>query len=134
MKIKLLIVAIVFAFASCSSDKLDLAKAKETAEKCLTAIDKEDYPTVINEYYASELGSTQTPEELTAKFKKLKEVTGAMQSFELKSSDNSVEAMKESTATLVYVVKHDRVTTNEKFVIILENGKYKISLHDIKNE
>src|ERR1700752_1939844 len=102
MKIKLFIAALLFVFVSCSNDKLDIAKAKETAEKCLTAIDKEDYTTVINEYYASELGNSQTPEELTGKFKKLKEVTGAMKSFELKASDNSVEAMKESSATLTY--------------------------------
>ena len=134
MKTKLLIVAIIFAFASCSSDKLDIAKAKETAEKCLTAIDKEDYTTVINEYYGSEFGSSQTPQELTDKFKKLKEVTGPMKSFELKASDNSTETMKESSATLTYSVKHERVTTSEIFIIVIESGKYKISSHNITNE
>ena len=134
MKIKLLIVALVFAFASCKNDKLDLAKAKETAEKCLTAVDKEDYTAVINEYYSNEFASSQTPEELTGKFKKLKEATGAMQSFELKSSDNLAETMQESTIVLTYVVKHERVVTNEKFIIVEEGGKYKISLHAITNE
>jgi len=134
MKIKLLISAIIFAFASCSSDKLDLAKAKTAAEGCLTTIDKEDYPAVINEYYATELGNAEPAEELTNKFKKLKEVTGPMQSFELKESANTAEIGKESEAVLTYVVKHARVTTIEKFTVIIESGKYKISSHDIKNE
>ena len=134
MKIKLFIVALFFALVSCSGDKLDMAQAKTAAEGCLTAIDKEEYPKVISDYYASELGSAEPAEELTNKFKKLKEVTGPMQSFEFKEGVSSAEMGQESAAVLTYSVKHERVTTTEKFTIIIESGKYKVSSHDIKNE
>lgn len=134
MKAKILIAAFALFLFSCAADKLDIAKARDTAEKCLTAIDKEDYAAVVNDYYSKELNGSQTQEELSAKFKKLKDVTGPMQSFELKSSDNSVEPLKESSCTLTYVVKHERITTNEKFTIIEEDGKYRISQHEIRND
>ena len=134
MKIKLLIIAIVFAFASCSTDKLDVAKAKESAENCLKAIDKGDYTAVTSEYYSSELASAESVAELSDKFKKLKEVTGEMQSFELKESDSQAVMGEESKVLLTYSVKHARVTTVEKFIVVLESGKYKIASHDIKNE
>jgi hypothetical protein len=134
MKIKLFIAAVIFAFASCSSDKLDPAKAKETVEACLTAIDQGDYAKVKTDYYSSELSSAESAEELTGKFKKLKEVTGDMQSFELKETEQRAELGEESQVILTYNVKHARVATTEKFNVILESGKYKISSHDIKNE
>ncbi len=134
MKTKLFIVALLFTFFSCSKNEMDLAKAKETAENCLNTIAKEDYTKVRNEYYSNDLGGAEPAEELDSKFKKLKEVTGDLQSFELKESSISAEMGEETKAVLTYSVKHARVTTIEKFTIIIENGKYKIAGHDIKNE
>lgn len=133
MKIKLLIAAFTFILFSCAGDKIELPKAKECAENCLNAIAKEDYTKVRMEYYSNDLGGAEPAAELESKFKKLKEVTGYMQSFELKESSISAEMGEEAKALLTYEVKHTRVTTTEKFTIIIENGKYKISSHDIKN-
>ncbi len=134
MKIKLIFAVIAFVFLGCSTDKLDVAKAKESAENYLKAIDKGDYTSVTSEYFSSELASAESIAELSDKFKKLKEVTGAMESFELKSSDSQAVIGEESKVFLTYTVKHARVTTSEKFIVVLESGKYKIALHDIKNE
>ncbi len=134
MKIKLFIAITAFSFASCSTDNLDVTKAKESAENCLRAIDQGDYTSVTSEYYSSELASSESSAELTDKFKKLKEVTGAMQSFELRESAMEAAIGEESKIILVYTVKHARISTNEKFIIVLESGKYKIASHDIKNE
>ena len=68
MKIQLLIAAIAVTLFSCSEPKMDLAKAKETAEGCLKTIDKGDYAKVKSDFYSSELGE-QSAEELENKFK-----------------------------------------------------------------
>ena len=132
MKIKLLFAAIVFTLFRCSEPKMDLAKAKETAEGCLKTIDKGDYAKVKSDFYSSELGE-QSAEELESKFKKLKEVTGDIQSIELIESAISNTPGEEPKVMLTYTVKHTKIATTEKFVIIMEGDKYKVALQDIKN-
>jgi hypothetical protein len=132
MKIKLLIAALAFALFSCSSEKMELPKAKEVAEACLNAIAKEDYAKVKGEYYSDALGAASA-DELDSKFKKLKDVMGEMQSFELTDSAVNNNSGEEPNVILTYTVKHSKVTTTEKFVIIIEGSKYKIMMHDIRN-
>ena len=133
MKIKLFIVALIFTFFSCAKNEIDLAKAKECAENCMTTIAKEDYTKVRSEYYSNDLGGAEPAEELDNKFKKLKDVTGDLQSFELTESAISSEPGEETKAVLTYTVKHTKVNTIEKFTIVIESGKYKVTGHDIKN-
>ncbi|MGZ3864322.1 MAG: hypothetical protein ACXVPN_04035 [Bacteroidia bacterium] len=132
MKTKLLIAALTFILLSCAGEKMELPKAKEVAEACLTAIDKGDYAKVKSEYYSDAL-ATASADEIDAKFKKLKEVTGDMQSFELTESAVNNNAGEEPSVVLSYNVKHAKINTVEKFVIVLEGSKYKISLHDVRN-
>src|SRR5579872_199677 len=129
MKIKLFMIAVIFALVSCKGEKPEIDKAKTAVEACLKAIDKGEYAKVKTEYYSTEFGSGETEEELSGKFKKLKEVTGDMQSFEVKESSLNEEPGEDAKIILVYAVKHARVTTLEKFVVIIEEGKYKITLH-----
>jgi hypothetical protein len=132
MKIKLLIAAIAITLFNCAGEKMDLAKAKETAEGCLKTIDKGDYAKVKSDYYSTELGE-QSAEELENKFKKLKEVTGDIQSIELIESAISNAPGEEPKVMLTYSVKHTKITTTEKFVIIMQGDDYKVALQDIKN-
>ena len=118
----------------CSVTKLDMNAAKETAENCLKAIDKGDYAAVKNTYYSTEFVQSESEEKLTEKFNKLKEVTGKMQSYELKESKEESEAGEEACIKLVYDVKYERVTTHEDFVIIVEGGKHKIASHLVSNQ
>jgi len=136
MKIKLFFCALlmVFMFAGCSTDRVDAEKAKQTVENCLKAIDKGDVATVRSEYYTSEFVQSETEEQLKEKFQKLKEVTGAMTSFEVKESKAESETGEEACVLLTYSVKHDRVTTREEFVVVIESGKHKIGSHLISNE
>ena len=72
MKIKLFIAAIALLIFSCAKNEMELAKAKECAENCLNAIDKEDYTKVRTEYYTNDMGGAEPAGELENKFKKLK--------------------------------------------------------------
>jgi len=118
----------------CSVAKLDMNAAKETVENCLKAIDKGDYAAVKSTYYSTEFVQSESEEKLAEKFNKLKEVTGKMQSYELKESKVESEAGEEECIKLVYDVKYERVTTHEDFVIIIEGGKHKIASHLVSNQ
>ncbi|HXB39698.1 MAG TPA: hypothetical protein VNZ49_04100 [Bacteroidia bacterium] len=134
MKTSIFIAAITLFFASCSLEKPNTEKAKQVVENCLKAIDKGDVKTVREEYYTSEFVRAETEEQLAEKFKKLKEVTGAMKSFEMVQNAVQEETGEEASVLLTYLVKHDRVTTREEFVVVVESGKHKISSHLISNE
>ncbi|MGZ3866394.1 MAG: hypothetical protein ACXVNR_08315, partial [Bacteroidia bacterium] len=118
MKSKTLIVILALFLFSCAGEKIELPKAKEVAEACLTAIDKGDYAKVKSEYYSDVL-ATGSADELDNKFKKLKEVTGDMQSFELTESLVNNNAGEEPSVILSYNVKHAKVNTVEKFVVVI---------------
>ncbi len=134
MKIKFLIPVLAIILASCSLEKPNVEKAKAAAEACLKAIDKGDVATVRNEYYTSEFVQAETEEQLKDKFQKLKEVTGPLVSMEATQASLQEETGTESCVLLTYSVKHERVTTREEFVVIIEGGKHKIGSHTITNE
>ncbi len=133
-KIKLVIACLVLVLASCSMEKPDPAKAKEAVESCLKAIDAGDVAKVRSDYYTSEFVQAETEEQLKEKFTKLKEVTGSMTSFDVTQSGLQEETGYESAVLLTYSVKHERVTTKEEFVVVIEGGKHKIGSHTIVNE
>jgi len=134
MKNILFAAAVCLLLTNCSLEKPIVEKAKQAVEGCLNAIDKGDIKKVREEFYTSEFVQAETEEELTEKFKKLREVTGAMQSFEAAQGGTQEETGEEASVLLTYTVKHDRVTTREEFVVVIEGGKHKIGSHMISNE
>ena len=134
MKAKLIITVVTILFASCSSNRLDTTQAQQAVENCLKAIDKGDVATVRSDYYTTEFVQTETEEQLKEKFKKLKEVTGDMKSFEMTQNAMQTETGEEACVLLIYLVKHNRVTTKEEFVVVMESGKHKIGSNLISNE
>lgn len=134
MKKIALFIASFLLVMGCSMGKLEMNKAKETAENCLKAIDKSDYAAVKSTYYTKEFVQSESEEKLAEKFNKLKEITGKMQSYELKESKEENETGEESCIKLVYDVKYERVTTHEDFVIVIEEGVHKIASHLVTNQ
>jgi hypothetical protein len=134
MKKLLAFASVALLFASCSLEKPNVEKAKEVAEACLQAVDKGDIKTVREEYYTSEFVQAESEAELTEKFKKLRDLTGPITSFEVKESALETEQGEEACVKLTYAVKHERVTTREEFLVVIEGGKHKIGSHIISNE
>jgi len=130
----LILAVIAFTLASCSLEKPNIEKAKAVVEKCLKAANDGDVKTVRDECYTSEFVSAETEEQLKEKFQKLKEVTGNMTSFEAAQAAVQEEVGEEASVLLTYLVKHDRVTTKEEFVVVIEGGKHKIGSHLVTNE
>jgi hypothetical protein len=120
--------------SACSAGgKMDYAKAKETCETTMMSIDKGDYQTVIENYYSTEMGGAANTEKLTERFNKMKAATGDLKSYSLKDSSMTSEIGEEAKITLTYEVKHTGVTTTEKFSVVDQGGKYRISNHEVNN-
>ncbi|MBC7861526.1 MAG: hypothetical protein IAF38_01050 [Bacteroidia bacterium] len=136
MKIKSLIaITTVILLASCgaASDKVEIAKAKDVCEKTITAIDKGEFDNVKDNYYSTEFSAGTSKEDLTGKFTKLKEACGDLVSYTLKDSSSTAEIGFPAQAVLTYEVKHSKVTTTEKFVVINQFDSYRISSHSVNN-
>ena len=133
MKLNIINALTILLLASCSGGgKLEYGKAKETAENCMKAIDKGDFQGVKDNYYSDNYGTTST-EDLNKKFTKLKDVCGDLVSYTLKDSSSTSEVGEEAQVVLTYEVKHSNTTTTEQFVIVEQNGKYKIANHAVNN-
>lgn len=129
---KLFILTIVALVAfGCKAPTLD--GAQRVAENCLQAVDKGDYKTVRSEYYTEEFVMAESEEKLTEKFNQLKDVTGQLESYALIENRADNETGSESI-TLVYEVKHNKVTTREEFLVVLEGSKHKIASHIVTNK
>jgi len=134
MKTAIILAVCVALLTSCSLEKPNVEKARAVAEACLKAVDKGDYKTVRDEYYTSEFVKAETEEQLAGKFNKLKEITGALKEYELTESKLETEMGEEACVKLTYSVQHERVTTREEFVVVVEDGKHKIGSHIVSNE
>lgn len=134
MKKITLFAATIMLLTMCNSEKLSYPPAREASENCLKAIDKGEYDKVIADYYSTDFGSVEPPEELKSRFQKLKDITGNITSIELKDSAMRAEVGEEAQVILTYRVTHERIVTTEKFTVSEQAGKYKITGHDIKND
>ena len=134
MKIKFLITAAsLFLLASCTSEKVDIAKAKVVCENAMKAIDKGEFDKVKNDYYSTEFSEGTSKEDFASKFTKLKEACGDLVSYTLKDSSSAAEPGYEAQAVLTYEVKHSKITTTEKFVVVNDHDGYRIAKHSVNN-
>jgi len=140
---------VILLLAACSNEKLKMADAKKCVAEYMVAIKQKDF-NKASSFYASELSghSQQKIEEM----KKLDSVFGEINTAELIDSiddsgdivnvkfanninlnDSTDEYDEESNIQLTYKIKHSKLVSNEKFVIVKEDGIYKIKEHQVKS-
>jgi hypothetical protein len=143
---------IILLLAACSNEKLKMADAKKCVAEYMDAIQQKDF-NKASSFYASELSghSQQKIEEM----KKLDSVFGEINTAELidsiddsgdivnvkfanninlnDSTDEYDEDDEESNIQLTYKIKHSKLVSNEKFVIVKEDGIYKIKEHQVQS-
>jgi hypothetical protein len=132
--LKSILPALVFSFLlfSCAN-KVDKVKAQQLAESFLTDMKNENYSS-INKYYSDSFNESEPDEKKIEKFNRLKKVMGAIQSWELISSKenyNSVQGINQ--LELKYKVKCEKLTVEEIFLIINDEGDEKIIFQNIEN-
>jgi hypothetical protein len=127
---KLFYITLLF-FASCGWTKVDSEKAKAVAESYLTDQKNERYDN-INDYFTSSFNESEPLEQKIEKLKKIKEVLGAIESFELTDTKVTEHGLDDpSTVQLKYKVKYARGTTEQILIIMNEEGEHKITFQNI---
>jgi hypothetical protein len=121
---KILVVLLSISLVACSG-KLDESKAKAVVEDLIQKVDKGDYEGA-RKLYSEDFASSETSEVRADKFKQLKEVFGEVQSMEMTEAVENAEG-DQAAMTLTYKIKHSKRTSVEKFVVVLEEGEYKIA-------
>ena len=120
-------------FVSCGLTKVDVRKAQETVENLLNDLKAENYQN-LNLYFTDSSNETESLQWKTEKFKQLKDVAGAMKSFELTSSKQGESRDLEAPSVMfTYKVTFEKVILEENFTVIKDEGKYKITLQNIVN-
>ena len=118
-------------FASCAWTKVDPEKAKAVAENYLTDQKNERYEN-INDYFTSSFNESESQEQKIEQLKRIKEVLGAIESYELKDTKVTQRGLDDpSTVQLIYKVKYARGTAEQTFVIMNDEGKHKITFQNI---
>ena len=107
-------------------------QAKACTEKYLEAVRSENY-LEADKYYSQLFSESETPEERIEKMKKLTEVMGKITSFQLTDSAEKNEG-DEQLIMFTYKVKHTKINSIEKFMVMKNEGGYEITGHDIKSE
>ena len=129
------IIALFFSITflhSCAL-KVNQTEARTMAENLLTDLKNENY-SGIEKYYSALSNESEPLDKKTERFKQLKEVTGAIQSFEFMSAKEEYDSDKGfNQLELKYKVKCERTTIQQTFLFINDEGNSKIIFQNIEN-
>jgi hypothetical protein len=123
---------IAFIFAECSP-KVDPQRGQLLVEGLLTDLKNENYSS-LDRYYTSLFNESEPNEKKIAKFQQLKQTLGSIQSWKLISSKENYNSDKGiNELELKYNVKCDRMTVQETYLVINDEGELKIIFQNIEN-
>ena len=120
-------------FTSCDWSKVDPTKAKDVAENLMKDMQSGDYSR-LDSYYTASFNESEPLDAKTAKFRKLREALGDVQSWQLVSSqeDNTID-YGGPKLQLRYTLKCARATVTHTLVIINDEGQHKIAFQNFEN-
>src|ERR1044071_6582071 len=116
----LLSIFLTFFTAISCVPKPEMNGAKACVQGLLEAIKTENYNDA-GKYYASVYQEKESGEQRTEKLKKLNETLGKIESYQLVDSLLK-DKEGESAMVLTYKIKHSKLTTVEKFVVVKDEG------------
>lgn len=120
--------------ASCGWNKVDLTKARAVAERFLNDQKNERYEG-INDYFTPSFNESEPLEKKTEKLKKIKNILGIIESFELADTKETSNGLDDvPTIQLRYKVKYARATAEQWFIIINDEGTHRITFQNIETK
>ena len=126
------VIILCLFIASCAL-KVNEPEARKKAEALLTDLKNENYAN-IDKYYTDLSNESEPLEKKTERFRQLKETTGAIRSFEFMDSKETYDSDKGlNELQLRYKVICERVTVQQTFLFINDEGDSKIIFQNIEN-
>lgn len=133
MKKLFLFLIISALFTACQSDKLNDEQAKTVVEKLINHIAEAKYEEA-NSLYSTDFQNAEPLEARKLKFDQLNSSLGKLISMEATEVKNEQPTGEESRVTLTYSVKHEKINTRESFVVIKDEGEYRVAAHNVVSE
>ncbi len=130
MFMKKIFFVFIIAVAACTPVKMDINKAKSVVENLIRDIDQEKY-SELSKYYTYDFIQAETIEQRTEKFKQLKQAKGDLIEFVLTDSLNEAKLAEALKIILTYKIKYSKITTKETFVIVQDEGDYRVANHSV---
>jgi len=122
---------ILLLFAGCAHQQMDVQTAKSKVEQLLELIKSHQYDK-MEEFYSASFTESEPMDVKTEKLKQIEKASGEMSSYEFMGSEQK-ERDNETILYLKYKVKCSKTNLTETFGVIMEEGKYKITSHEITN-
>ena|SRR3569832_375556 len=124
---------LIILFITSCANKVDKSKAEELVASFLNDVKNENYAS-IDQYYSASFNDSEPADKKAEKFNRLKSVLGAIQSWALISEKENYDSDKGiNQLELKYRVKCEKLTAEETFLIINDEGKEKIIFQNIEN-
>jgi|688.fasta_scaffold609029_2 hypothetical protein len=120
-------------FIACESDKLNDEIAKTVVESLINNIANAKYEEA-NNLYSTDFQKAESLEARKVKFEVLNASLGKLISMEVADIKNEQPTGEESRVTLTYSVKHERKNSRESFIVIKDEGEYRVAAHNIVSE
>ncbi|CAG0973234.1 MAG: hypothetical protein HND27_06970 [Bacteroidetes bacterium] len=118
---------------ACTPEKLNETEASKTAENLLNTLNEEKYDS-ISSFCTASYNNGENTEKRKRKYIELKKVLGSMQSYERINTEHITNAAEPAFLVLTYKVVYNNATTQEMFTLTKEEGKIKISDHNVRTE
>lgn len=130
---KIFSVAILLLMMSSCALKVDQQEAKSMAENLLTDLKNNNYEH-IDKYYTDLSNESEPLDKKKERFEQLKTVTGPIQSFEFMDSKEQYDSDKGlNQLQLRYKVVCEKVTVQQTFLFINDEGRSRIIFQNIEN-
>lgn len=124
---------VMLAALVCGCGNLNHDKAKAIAEALIQKENSQDIEGT-SQYYTYDFNNAQPVEVRKDQLKQLHDAFGDLTGTELKSIKDTTDPNDLKCVDLIYRVKHARLNSIEEFVIINDEGDYKVELHSINKE
>ena len=130
---KPLLLPVLLLLISCGLAAVDPDKAKAVAESLMNDLKREDY-SKLDSYYTADSNESEPLEKKAEKFRKLREVLGPIQSYELLSSREEASSDHGGPKIeLKYKMKCANTTVVHTLMIINDEGTHKITFQNFEN-
>jgi len=130
---KRIIPILLILLVSCGGQKMELDKAKTTAETLIEVIKAEQFDK-FPDIYSKDFFQNITQQQWIDDLNKLKEILGSIDSYTLTETNFEHNIDKPDDIVLVYEIQHSKFKSHQTFTIIIEDGKYKVFGQHIKSD
>lgn len=133
MLIRLIAFLFILFSIACTPSKINKDEALKLTDNLMNDLKSGNYQNV-DAYFSSSFNNSEPFDKKIVKYKRLKEVMGSMESFELMSATEEYDAEAGvNQFKVIYKVKCSRVTAKETFLVVKDEGDLKIVFQNIEN-